>query len=72
MIETYSRTQEETGKPIVALVRDRGASLEVSDLFQQEAYRAGIATYPTVARAARAISLMLKWRERRAGLPAVI
>lgn len=72
VIETYTRTQDETGKPIVALVRDRGASLEVSDLFQQEAYRAGIATYPTVARAARAISLMLKWRERRAGLPAVI
>lgn len=71
VIETYTRTQDETGKPIVALVRDRSASPEQLDAFQQEAYRAGIATYPTVARAARAIALVLRWRERRAGLPAL-
>jgi len=70
-VETYARTQEETGTPIVALLRDRTVTPELSDVFQQEAYRAGIATYPTVARAARAISLMLRWRERRQGLPAV-
>jgi len=72
VVETYVRTQEETGKPVVALVRDRGASNEVMDAFQQEAYRAGIATYPTVARAARAVALTLQWRARREGLPAVI
>ena len=41
------------------------------DLFYQEAYRAGVGTYPTVARAARAIALVLRWRERRQGLPAL-
>jgi acyl-CoA synthetase (NDP forming) len=71
-IETYMQTQEETGTPVVALLRDRSARPEMLDAFAQEAYRAGIGTYPTVARAARAIALVLKWRERREGLPAVI
>ena len=71
-IETYKQTQDETGIPIVVLLRDRSARPEMLDLFQQEAYAAGIAAYPTVARAARAIALMLKWRERREGLPPVL
>ena len=70
-VETYAETQEQSGTPIVALLRDRSSTPEMMDVFQQEAYRAGIATYPTVARAARAIALTLRWRERRAGLPAV-
>ena len=71
-IDTYVKTQDETGTPIVALLRERTARTEMMDIFQQEAYRAGIGTYPTVARAARVIALMLKWRERREGLPAVL
>lgn len=70
-VEAYARTQEETGTPIVALIRDRSTTPELTDFFQQEAYRAGVAAYPTVARAARAIALMLQWRERRRGLPTV-
>ncbi|MSQ30227.1 MAG: hypothetical protein EXR68_07060 [Dehalococcoidia bacterium] len=70
-VEMYARTQEETGTPIVALLRERSATVEQMDLFYQEAYRAGVGTYPTVARAARAIALVLRWRERRQGLPAL-
>ena len=70
-VEMYARLQEETGTPIVALLRERSATVEQMDLFYQEAYRAGVGTYPTVARAARAIALVLRWRERRQGLPAL-
>jgi acyl-CoA synthetase (NDP forming) len=71
-IDTYVQTQDETGTPVIALLRERMARSVTLDAFQQEAYRSGIATYPTVARAARAIALLLTWRERREGLPAVI
>lgn len=70
-VEMFAETQAETGTPVVALLRDRSASRRQMDAFQQEAYRAGIGTYPTVARAARAIALVLRWRERRAGLPTI-
>jgi hypothetical protein len=73
--EDLARLQLETGKPFVALQRERGmgaTSVEVSEAFQQAAYRAGVAAFPTIHRAARAIGLLLTWRAQRAGLPDVI
>ncbi|MDA0270419.1 MAG: CoA-binding protein [Chloroflexi bacterium] len=70
--EQFAQLQQETGVPFIALMRDRGASVEVADRFAQEAYKRGVAVYPTVARAARAVSGLLAWRERRVGLPEVV
>lgn len=70
--EQFGRLQAETGVPFIALMRDRGASPEVADRFAQEAYRRGVAVYPTIHRAARAVAGLLEWRERRAGLPEIV
>ncbi len=73
--DDLARLQAETGKPFVALQRDRGmgaASADVTDAFQQQAYRAGVAAFPTIHRAARAVGLVLRWRAERAGLPPIL
>ncbi|MCK9485315.1 MAG: CoA-binding protein [Dehalococcoidia bacterium] len=69
-VERIARLQEETGVPFVVLVR--GAASPQMEHFAQEAYRRGIAVYPSIHRAARAIAAILAWRERREGLPAVV
>src|SRR5690606_40426747 len=68
--ERVARLQEETGVPFVVLLR--GPQSEQMERFAQEAYRRGVAVYPSIHRAARAISAVLEWRARRAGLPAVV
>ena len=67
-VEGLRAIQEETGTPIVVAIRpattDDGfdASLE----FQEMCWQAGLATYPSVARAAKALSNLLKWQSYRA------
>ena len=64
--------QDETGTPFVAVDRGRGTSeiaLKASDAYGLAAYERGVAMFPTVARAARAIGLIRAWRARRDGLP---
>ena len=64
--------QDETGTPFVAIERTRsygvtdGVSVEA---FADEASRRGLAVYPSVPRAARALGQLLAWRQRRRGLP---
>jgi acyl-CoA synthetase (NDP forming) len=65
-----ARLQDETGIPFVVL--GRGPLSEYSDRFAQEAYRRGVAVYPSIHRAARAIAAVQDWRERRAGLPEIL
>ena len=67
--ERLAKLQQETGVPIVVLTR--GTPHAVLEHFQYEAYRCGLAAYPTIQRAARAISAILQWRERREGLPTI-
>ncbi len=67
--ERLGRLQAECGIPIVVLTR--GVPHEVVEHFQHEAYRNGLAAFPTIHRAARAISVILQWRTRRAGLPEI-
>lgn len=67
--DRIARLQEETGVPFVVLAR--GPSSEQMDRFAQAAYQRGVAVYPTIHRAARAIAAVLDWRERREGLPAI-
>ncbi len=66
-VERLVRLQEETGVPFVILTR--GQASEQIERFTQQAYRRGIAVYPSIHRAARAIAAILDWRERRQGLP---
>ncbi len=70
--ERFGRLQEDTGIPFIALTRDRTAPVAMTYRFQEEAYRRGIAVYPTIHRAARALSALLAWRGRREGLPEII
>ena len=62
--------QQEFGVPFVAISRERGPAADDSGrTFSDEAYRQGIGVFPTVTRAARAVSRVLEWRRRREGLP---
>lgn len=67
--ERLARLQEECGIPIVLLTR--GVPHAILEHTAYEAYRCGIAAYPTIHRAARAISAILEWRTRREGLPLI-
>jgi acyl-CoA synthetase (NDP forming) len=67
--ERLGRLQVECDIPIVVLTRS--VPHEVLEHFQHEAYRNGVAAFPTIHRAARAISVILEWRARRAGLPEI-
>ena len=64
--------QESTGTPFVAIDRGRSTSdigAKASEAYGIEAHRRGVAMFPSVARAARAIGLVNAWRARREGLP---
>lgn len=64
--------QESTGTPFVAIARSRSSSeiaAKASDAYGLEAHKHGVAMFPNVARAARAIGLINAWRARRKGLP---
>jgi acyl-CoA synthetase (NDP forming) len=67
--ERLARLQDEAGVPIVVLTRN--APPELVEPFLEEAYRRGLAAFPTIHRAARAISAIVDWRERRKGLPRI-
>lgn len=64
--DSFAELQEESGIPVVALQGGPQAGT-----FQQRAYERGVAVFPTVERAARAIGMLLEWRTRREGLPAI-
>jgi acyl-CoA synthetase (NDP forming) len=69
---TVAEIQNVTGTPFVAIERGRsysvtaGASVEA---FAHTAQKHGVAVYPSVPRAARALGQLLAWRKRRQGLP---
>jgi hypothetical protein len=64
-----ARLQDEIGLPILYLQRE--AFGRPSRTAATAAYAEGIATFPSVARAAAAVRLMLDWRARREGLPEI-
>ena len=71
---TIASLQNQTSVPFVAIQRNRSfgelAGI-ANDTFANQAYRNGIAVYPTVSRAARSLGLILNWRNRRKGLPEI-
>lgn len=63
-VEVMTRLQKESGKPIVVAIRP---STQVDGFtqtleFQDLCWRAGIATYPTIARAGVALANLLRWQ----------
>ena len=65
--ETLGRIQKETGKPIVVAIRPAttGDAFEMSADFQEQCWRNGLATFPSIARAGNAIANLVEWQRRR-------
>jgi acetyltransferase len=59
--------QEEFGKPIVVAVRHATTAegFEQGNEFQEYCYRNNIATYPSIARAGRALARLIEWQKGR-------
>ena len=67
--QILSKLQSEIGVPFIYVQRNGysdGALREAS-----AALNAGMATYPSVLRAAHTVHRILEWRERRKGLPEI-
>ncbi len=62
--ETLGRIQEASGKPIVVAIRPATnvEGFQQSLDFQELCWRAGIATYPSIARAGVALGHLLRWQ----------
>ncbi len=63
--EGLARVQEQSGKPVVVAIRPSltPEALDQANYFQEQCYRRGIATYPSIARAANALSRLLEWQQ---------
>jgi acyl-CoA synthetase (NDP forming) len=68
-VETLRKVQEQAGKPIVVALRSATTveSFDNTIEFQELAWRAGLAVYPSIARAAKALSNLLAWQRMREG-----
>ena len=66
-VDSIRRIQEETGKPIVVAIRPATTvdGFEQSMEFQELCWRAGLATYPSIARAAQGLANLLKLQRLR-------
>lgn len=66
--EMLARVQKESGTPIVVAIRPSTTAdgFEYSVEFQSLCAEYGLATYPSIARAATALSRLLEWQTRRA------
>lgn len=65
--ESLARVQEQGGKPVVVAIRPATSAdaFEHSIEFQDLCWRAGLAVYPSVARAAHALAGQLRWQSMR-------
>ncbi len=62
--ETLARVQQESGKPVVVCIRPSttAEAFEQAAEFQDLCWRAGLATYPSIARAGVALGKLLQWQ----------
>lgn len=67
-VDSLRRIQEQTGTPIVVAIRPptTAEGFEQGDEFQELCWRAGLATYPSIARAARGLANLLRLQSLRA------
>ena len=70
--QMLERLQRQTDTAFVVVTRDRGAPPPGTEVFLQQCYERGVGVYPSVARAARAVSRIRQWRFRREGLPDIL
>ncbi len=64
-VDSLRRIQEETGTPIVIAIRPptTAEGFDQSADFQELCWKAGLATYPSIVRAARALGGLIRWQE---------
>ncbi len=64
-VELIRKLSDETGKPIVVAIRSATSpeAMVQSQDFIEQCWRAGIATYPTIARAGVALARLLEWQK---------
>ncbi len=62
--ETLARVQEQSGKPVVVCIRPSvtADAFEQAVDFQELCWRAGLPTYPSIARAGIALGNLLEWQ----------
>jgi acyl-CoA synthetase (NDP forming) len=63
-VESLHKVQEESGKPLVVAVRAplSDDAFEHTMEFQELCWKAGLATYPSIARAGHALAKQLEWQ----------
>jgi acetyltransferase len=68
--ESLAKLQDEAGKPIVVAIRPSltADTFEVAMEFQEMCWENGLATYPGIERAARALAGLLRWQGMREGM----
>lgn len=71
LIEEIATVQARTGTAVISVRRGRGGDPEAAHEFLLEAYRRGVAVFPSVGRAARTLGTLLQWRARREGMPEI-
>lgn len=61
---TLRKVQEEGGKPVVVAIRPSitADAFEQAEQFQELCWRNNLATYPTIARAGKALARLLEWQ----------
>ncbi len=66
--ELLGKIQQDAGKPVVVAIRPATTSdaFDMSADFQELCWRAGLATFPSIARAGIALSNLVEWQRRRA------
>lgn len=69
------KLEDDTGTPVIGVIRGGGMARMMGvdpEAFYEAAYREGIGSYPSVARAAHTVAQLLDWRKYRKGLPNII
>ncbi len=67
--EVLGRVQEQFGKPVVVAIRPSLTSegFEQANEFQELCWRGGLATFPSITRAAQALGRLLWWQRQHEG-----
>lgn len=67
--ETLGKVQRESGKPVVVAIRPSTSedAFHQALEFQELCWKNGLATYPSIARAAKALAGLLEWQGMREG-----
>ena len=70
VVQQAAAARDATGKPVVMVLRQPldAEGMQRATYLQEQCWRAGLAVYPTIPRAANAVAKLLRWREQREDL----